>query len=161
MSAHRAPTLEAILGVVIAATVALWWLGSSRLALNAGADAGRIAVDTLNVLLLARGIALSVTALHGARPVAGWRSRAAPLGLIAPAWPVAVLAWSACSVRASHLLAAEATLLLAAWLLPGVAQRLRRAWPRGEAAALAGTTIGLGLAAGLWWSRPLWALSAT
>jgi hypothetical protein len=159
MNAGRGQTLLALIGVALAATVAVWWLGASRLALVRGADTGRIAVDALEALLLARAMALALCIGHGAGSTRSRAARGDALVLLAPAWPVAVLAWSASRVSAVQLLAAEAALLLAALVLPGLAGALRRAWPSDDRAQLAGTSLGVALALGCWLSHRYWALS--
>jgi hypothetical protein len=161
MKSGHGQTLPALIGVALAAAVALWWLGASRLALARGADTGRIAVDALNALLLTRAVALALCIGHGGGSTGSWAGgRGDALVLLAPAWPVAVLAWSASRVSAAQLLAAEAALLLAALVLPGLAGALRRAWPRDDQARLAGTTLGVALALGCWLSYRHWALLA-
>ena len=82
-------------GLALAAAVALWWLGSSRLALDHGSDPSRSAADALHALLLVRAIVLAMLSLREST-ARGWRAgAAAALTLIAPSWPVVVLAWSA------------------------------------------------------------------
>ena len=52
--------------------IAVWWLGSTRLALDHGTDASRCAADALYALLLVRGMALAVLSVRvGA--LRGWR----------------------------------------------------------------------------------------
>jgi hypothetical protein len=158
MSAGRRRSLLALIGVALAAAVALWWLGASRLALERGADAGRIAVDALDALLLARAMALALCSGSGAGGSAAWRAASGDaLVLLAPSWPVAMLAWSASRVSATQLLAAEAALLAAALVLPGLAGALRRVLPRAEQAQLAGITLGACLAACCWLAHRCWA----
>ena len=62
----------AIAGVVVAGAVAAWWLGSSRLALDHGTDAGRSADLALSALWLVRGIAVAVIGIR-AGALYGWR----------------------------------------------------------------------------------------
>ena len=82
--------LGAVVGLALAAMLAVWWLGSTRLALDQGGDTGRAAVVALQALWLTRALALvmlalRVGALHGTRVGA-----VASLGLVAPAWPLVV-----------------------------------------------------------------------
>lgn len=144
--------LGAVVGLAIAGTVGLWWLGSTRLALLGGADTARPAAQALLALLLLRGMALALLAprdgvARGFAPAA-W----AAATLLAPGWPLAALAWQASAVPAWALLAAEALLLAAAPLLAaagaGLAPRVRRTVlePLAQAA-------GVLLAAGLWQGR--------
>lgn len=159
MSAGPGQRLLALIGVAVAAAVTLWWLGASRLAIARGADAGPVAVDALNALLLARAMVLALCIGHGGGSTGSSAARSDSLVLLAPAWPVAVLAWSASRVSAAQLLASEASLLLAALVLPGLAGALRRAWPGDDRGRLAGTTVGVVLALGCWLSYRYWALS--
>ena len=47
MSDAAARRLDAMTGLALAAAVAVWWLGSTRLALDHGSDASRCADDAL------------------------------------------------------------------------------------------------------------------
>lgn len=148
--------LAAVTGLVLAGAVALWWLGSTRIALMRGADASRCAGEALLALWLLRGMALAVAGPRlGA--LAGWRQGAgAMLALLAPAWPLLVLAWSASRVSPWQVLLAELLLVAGGLLLPPLGQALRRLpWPV-AAAELAATTLGLGLALALWTTRGWW-----
>jgi len=143
----------AISGLALAAAVALWWLGSARLALLHGSDAGRASADALLAMWLVRGMTGAVTALRvGAG--SGWRSGAsAALGLAAPAWPVVMLAWSASAVPLLHVMAAESALLVAGGALSWLGHGLRRVLPQGEIAVVLATGCGVVLAAALWFAR--------
>jgi hypothetical protein len=148
--------MAAMTGLVLAAAVALWWLGSTRLALDHSSDAGRASADALQALWLARAIAL---ALLGVRTGAlrGWRGGAAAgLALIAPAWPLAVLAWTASATPWIHAAGAEIALLGAAAVLPLIGLGLRRALRQVELAEASGTALGAALASALWFARGLW-----
>lgn len=148
--------LATMTGLLIAAAVAVWWLGGTRLVLDDGSDASRIAADALYALWLARGMAL---ALLGVRVGAlrGWRAGvAAAPGLIAPAWPVLVLAWSASTAPLTPVLLGEALLWVAAFALPLLGQGLRRALRQAEPALATATLVGVALAASLWLTHGLW-----
>jgi hypothetical protein len=156
MTALLARRSAALTGLVLAAAVALWWLGSARLALEQGSDARHCSAAALQVLWWVRALVL---ALQGPRvaAVAGWRAGAvAALGLIAPAWPLVVLAWSASTVAWNSVAAAELLLLVAAAALPALGWGLRRRVPRPELGELAATTLAVALAAALWALRGLW-----
>jgi hypothetical protein len=137
---------------VAAIAVATWWLGSSRLALDQGNDAGRSAGLALAALWLVRGIAVAVFgtragALHGWRP-----SVHASLALIAPSWPVVALAWSASGASSTHVVATELALLGASLALPSVGLLVRRSLRRVEIAGIVATVVGTALAATFWFA---------
>jgi hypothetical protein len=163
MNELPAARLGATVGLALAAALALWWLGSTRLALDQGADAGRAAGDALHALALVRDMAVALLCPRVAA-VHGWRAGAAAgLGMVAPSWPLLVLAWSASAVPAARLALAEALLLALALALPLLGQGLRRALQRtdftaGKArchAEAIGTAAGALLAAALWLARGL------
>lgn len=145
--------LSAAGGLLLAAAVAVWWLGSTRVGLLGGADTARPAAQALLALALLRGLVLAAVALRdgarrGIRPAA-----TAALLWLAPAWPVVMLAWSASTVALGAVLATEAALFAAACLLPAGGAALARALrpaDRAEAVALA---LGVLMAAALWWGR--------
>lgn len=152
--AHRP---AAISGLVLAAAAALWWLGSTRLALDDGSDASHRAADALVALGLVRGMALALQSLR-AGALRGWRAGAAEaLGLIAPSWPVVVLAWSASTAALTQVALLEGLLLVAGAALPLCGHGLRRLLQRADLAEATATTLGIGLAVALWYLRgPGW-----
>jgi len=152
---HR---LAAMTGLALAAAIAVWWLGSSRLALDHGTDAGRSASDALNALLLVRGTALPILGVRvGA--LRGWRPGVtAALGLIAPSWPVVVLAWSASSTSLTQVALAELLLLAGSAALPLIGLGLRHSLRHAELAVVMGTAVGTALAALAWVTRGSWCM---
>lgn len=158
MNGGRGGRLSALTGIAIAAALALWWLGSSRLALDDGAAASRPAADALHALWLVRAMALALLGLRvGA--LGGWRAGVvAGLALVAPAWPVLVLAWSASSVPLAQVVRAEWLLLAACGALPLLGLGLRRLLRQAPLAEAAATLAGCALVAALWSTRGLWAL---
>jgi hypothetical protein len=156
MSHRPAHRLAAMTGLAIAAAGAAWWLGSTRLALDHGADVGRSATDALQGLALVRGMALAIVSVRlGA--LRGWRSAAtAGTGLIAPSWPLVALAWSAGTTSATHAVLAELLLLAGSAALPLIGLGLRRWLRRAELAAAVGTVVGAALAACVWITRGSW-----
>lgn len=147
---HR---LAALTGLALAAVVAIWWLGGTHRALDDGSDGTRIGVVALQLLWLARALVLALGGVV-AGALQGWRSAAvAGLLVLAPAWPLGVLAWSASDTGWFMLLAAESGLVLLAVLLPGPGVLLRRALPWPEASELLAITLGALLALGLWWAH--------
>ncbi len=152
--------VSALSGIAIAAALAVWWLGSSRLALDDGADASRPAADALHALWLVRAMALALLGLRvGA--LDGWRTGVvAGLALVAPAWPVLVLAWAASTVPLMPAMLAEWLLLAACGALPLLGLGLRRLLRQAAFAEAAATLVGCALVAALWFTRGLWALPA-
>ena len=148
----------AISGLVLAAAFALWWLGSARLAIDHGADAARSSADALYIAWLVRAMLVPVLGVRiGA--LRGWRAGAASsLAVVAPSWPVVVMAWSASTVPLAQWILAEACLLAEAMLLPLVGQGLRRVLPRSELAVPIASAIGVVLAAALWLGHGRWSL---
>jgi hypothetical protein len=143
-------------GLALAAAVALWWLGSTRLALDGGSDPGRSSIDALHAAWLVRAMALAlltprVGVWHGWRPGA-----AAALALIAPAWPMVVLAWSATAWPLAPVVLAESLLLATGFALSLIGLALRRALSRFELADLAAAALGVTLAAAAWFTRAMW-----
>ena len=158
MNEVLARRLAAMTGVALAAAIALWWLGSTRLALDQGSDASRSSANALHALWLVRGMALAllavrIGALHGWRP-----GTAQALALIAPSWPVVVLAWSASTAAWTQVALAEVLLLASCIALPLVGVGLRRTLRRQGLAELAGTAFGTALAACVWLTRGSWTL---
>ncbi len=150
--------LAAFSGLALAAAVAVWWLGSTRLALDHGSDPGRPSVQALQALWVVRAMAIALLAVRVAASQK-WRAGVeAALGLVAPAWPLVLLAWSASSAAPLQVALMEFSLLVAAGLLPLLGAGLGRLLQRSDAAVLAGTLAGVGLAAGAWFVQGLWAL---
>ena len=158
MSAASAHRLDAMTGLALAAATAVWWLGSTRLALDHGTDAGRCADDALQALLLVRVMLLATVSVRvGA--LRGWRPGVtAGLGLIAPSWPLVVLAWSAGTRLLTHVALAEVLLLAGSAALPLVGLGLHRLLQKAELAVVTGTVLGTALAASAWVTRGYWSM---
>ena len=152
--------LAALSGLALAAAVALWWLGSTRLALDSGADTGRSSAAALQAAWLVRAIWLPLAGVRvGA--LRGWRVGAASgLLLVAGSWPLVLLAWFASPTPLWQLAAAEGLLLAAALALPAVGLGLRRVLPNVDLAELAATAVAIALATAAWLAQGLWALPA-
>ena len=158
MNETLAIRLAAMIGLVLAAAVGVWWLGSTRLALDRGSDAGRSAADGLHALWLVRGMALATLGARVGALRGWWQGSTTALALLAPAWPVLVLAWSASATPLMHVALAELLLLVAAVTLPLIGLGLRRALRLSELADLVATGLGAVLAATLWHTLGLWVL---
>jgi hypothetical protein len=155
MNEAPARRLAAMAGLALAAAVSLWWLGSTRLALDDASDASRSAADALQVAWLVRGMALATVGIR-IGTLRGWRpGTAEALGLIAPTWPLVALAWTASTTSWAHVAVAELALLAAALALPLIGQGLRRVLRRVEYADMMAMLLGAALAAALWLSRSL------
>jgi hypothetical protein len=159
MNETLARRLAAITGLALAAAIALWWLGSTRLALDQASDASRPATDTLNALGLVRGMVLAILGVRvGAS--CGWRAGvAAAMLLVAPSWPVLALAWSASAAPWTQLALTELLLLSACVALPLLGHGLSRALRQAELVEVIGTGVGAALAASVWLTRGAWPLS--
>ena len=156
---HAAPALRmaALTGAAVAAAVAVWWLGSSRLALEDGGDASRPAAQALLALWLVRAMVLALLSLRVAA-VAGWRAGArAGLVMLAPAWPVLALVWSASTAPLLPVLLAVLALLVATAPVSLVGLALHKLFRQPPMAEAAATLAGVALASGLWSTRGLWA----
>jgi hypothetical protein len=145
-------------GLTLAAAIAVWWLGSTRLALDHGTDTVRGADDALQALLIVRAIALAMVGVRvGAR--SGWRPGVTVgLGMIAPSWPLVLLAWSAGSKWWAYVALAEVALLAGSAALPLVGLGLRRVLQKAELAVMTGTALGAALAASMWVTRGFWSM---
>ncbi|MBP6226175.1 MAG: hypothetical protein KA439_14015 [Rhizobacter sp.] len=150
------PRLAALTGLALAATVALWWLGSTRIALDQAGDASRAAAAALLALWVVRGMVLAPLGLR-AGALSGWRAGAAAAALLlAPAWPLLILVWSASTVPLLPAALVELSLLSAGVVLPLLGQGLRRALGRPELAEVVATALGLALASTAWVLRDIW-----
>ncbi len=161
MSASPARRFAALSGLAVAAALAVWWLGSTRLAIDRGADAGRTSEDVLQVAWLVRALVVPTLAVRVAA-LAGWRAGAgAALAMVVPAWPVLVLAWVASAAPLWQVVLAEGLLVGAALVLPMVGRGLRRALPRGDAVGPVATAVGIVLAAAAWIAHDRWTFPYT
>ena len=149
-----------ILGLALTVVMAVWWLASTRLALEQGMDPAGPAGLALLALLSTRAMALAVLGLRvGA--LRGWRHGAVTsLALIAAPWPLVLVAWSASSVPLARLAWSEAALIAGCVALPAAGYALRRLFTRTESAVVTNTTLGVAIAAAVWASRVLWTMPA-
>ena len=156
MSPSPARRFAALSGLAAAAALAVWWLGSTRLAIDRGADAGRTSEDVLHVAWLLRALVVPTLAVRVAA-LGGWRAGAgAALTMVVPSWPVLVLAWAASAAPLWQVALAEGLLVGAALALPMAGRGLRRALPRVDAVEPVATAIGLLLAAAAWIAHDRW-----
>lgn len=156
MKRSTALRLAALWGLALAAVTAAWWLGSTRLALDDGADAGRSATDALWLAWFVRATVLLLLGLRTGL-LRGWRTGSAEaFALSAPAWPVAALAWAASPWPWTQVVAAEGLLLAVGLLLPVIGQRLGSVLRRSDLADALAMLLGVALAAALWYARGTW-----
>jgi hypothetical protein len=154
---HASPLrAAAACGLALAAAVTAWWLGSTRLALNAGAEASGQAASALQAAWFARASALALCgpragALRGSR-----RGIAESLVLAAAWWPVAVLAWAASTLAWTQVALAEGLLLAAGVALPLLGQRVGAPLQRSDLADALSMLFGAALAVALWSAGGHW-----
>jgi hypothetical protein len=148
--------LGAALGIVIAAGVASWWLGATRLALEQSLDAGALADGALEAAWLARALVLGLlTPRLGT--LGGFRHGAAcGLAATAMAWPLVASAALAGAVDPLLVLAGEGA--LAALALAGAAAGRGLAALTGTYAAHLCTALGAALGAAAWLGADAWPL---
>ncbi|MEP7140454.1 MAG: hypothetical protein ABI745_12545 [Caldimonas sp.] len=143
-------------GLALAAVLAVWWLGSTRIAIDRGADPGRSSTEILQMAWLARAMLVpALTVRAGA--LRGWRDGAASAtALIVPSWPVVALAGSASVVSPWALAFTECLLLAGAIALPAIGLGLRRVVPRADVAEALASMVGVVLAASLTLAYRAW-----
>jgi hypothetical protein len=156
MNAIVTQRMSVMIGLTLASVIAVWWLGSTRLAMVRTADSGRAAVDALYALLVVRGMVLAVLSVR-LGTLRGWRiAVTAGLAVIAMSWPLVLLAWSASTAAFSIVLLGEALLAGAAAVLPVAGAGLRQWLRRPELASVVGTAIGVALIAAMWFYQGEW-----
>jgi hypothetical protein len=148
--------LGLLLGIAVAAVVATWWLGATRLALGQTMGTAGLAASALAGLWLARALLLALFALR-AGALGGWRRGVTPsLALVVAAWPVVVAAASAGTRPVTGIVLAEIVLVVAGLTLPAVGQGLRTLLRAPAPAVLASTVLGGALAAAIWMWSAVW-----
>lgn len=148
--------LGMLIGLLIAATVAAWWLGATRLSLGQAGGTAGIAGNALFGLWLTRAIVLSPFALragaaNGMRP-----ALAASFALVLAAWPLELAAWHASTLPASRLLLAEVLLLGGASLLAIVGAALRTLFRSRQSSQTIATMLGIAISMATWTWGGLW-----
>jgi hypothetical protein len=156
VSEPRSARLGLLLGLVVAAAAATWWLAATQLALRQAMGTAAIAASLLAGLWLARAMLLAPFALR-AGAVGGWRQGAASsLAIVAAAWPVVLAAASAGTRPVTGIVLGEVVLLLAGLALPAGGHGLRTLLRTPRSAVLAATVLGGALAAALWMWSAAW-----
>lgn len=158
MSLNRSSSGLAVAGLVITAVVATWWLGTVGLALPSSGNPERASAQAILALVLLRGLLLPAFGLP-----AGLRLARATwpglLTMVAVAWPVVALAWSASEVTLQAVLAAEGVLLALAVVIGALGTALApltRGRLSADASDNMATAAGLLVALGLWVTRQHW-----
>jgi hypothetical protein len=138
------------LGITLAMAVATWWLGASRVAIEAGRDTATFATQALFVLALLRAMLMALVAPRVAARDGYTEGVRSALPIVAAAWPVVVLAWAASTDSLARALLMELTLVWGAFVAPLPGDLLGR-WRAGRAsnAALA-ASAGVAVAGGVW-----------
>jgi hypothetical protein len=139
------------LGVVAAAAVATWWLGSTRLLLAQGAPTAGAAAAALAALWWTRALALGPLVLR-AGALGGWRAATrATWSFVAAAWPVVIVAGAASSFPWSRIALAEATLTCSTPVLAAAGERIARRIDAQPVAVVITTALGIAVTAVAWW----------
>jgi hypothetical protein len=144
-----------LLGLALAAAVAVWWLAATRIALAAGTDASVLAAQALLVLSLARPMLVSVLGLRSASFGGVAEGIRASVPVVAVAWPVVALAWLASAESLARTLLVEAALIACAVAVPLAGSLLARLTGRRAWTGALATCIGVALACVAWMLRDL------
>jgi hypothetical protein len=153
--------LGLLLGLIVAATAAVWWLGATRLAIEqSSSGAAAVAGSALAGLWLARAVILAPFALRAGALRGWWQGVAGSLAVVVAAWPVVLAATHAARAPVTAVLLGESALLLACGLLAAAGAALRVLLRPAGNALLVGTTLGGAIAAAAWiwggaWTRML------
>lgn len=151
MNAGASDRLGLALGIVAAAAVATWWLGSTRLLLAQGAPTAGAAATALAALWWTRALALGPLVLR-AGALGGWRAATrAAWGFVAAAWPVVVVAGAASSLAWPRIALAEAVLACSTPVLAAAGEQIARRIEARQVAVVVTTTLGIAVTAVAWW----------
>jgi len=144
------------LGLLLASSVATWWLAAVRGVLEAGGDPALLATQALFALSVARPMVVSVVASRAAALdgyVAGMR---AALPVVIAAWPLVALAWLASADSLARTVAIEAALAGWALLTSLVGHMLGRGLRDRTRAASVATAVGVAVACAVWLLAATW-----
>jgi hypothetical protein len=144
------------LGLLLASSVATWWLAAVRGVLEAGGDPALLATQALFALSVARTMVVSVVASRAAALdgyVAGMR---AALPVVIAAWPLVALAWLASADSLARTVAIEAALAGWALLTSLVGHMLGRGLRDRTRAASVATAVGVAVACAVWLLAATW-----
>lgn len=138
------------LGSTLAAAVAIWWLGASRIALLGGTDTAVLGTQALLVLALLRAMLIAVLAPRAATAGGYAEGVRAAVPVVTAAWPVVALAAAAGIDGIGHAALVEAALLCGALTAPGVGRALSMLFPGRAAHESVATALGIALAGAIW-----------
>jgi hypothetical protein len=138
------------LGTTLAAVVACWWLGASRVALLGAADTAALAGQALFVLALLRAMLVAVLAPRVAATDGYAAGVRAAIPIVTTAWPVAALAWAAGTDGIGRTALVEAALLAGAFAAPALGHALASLHRNRAAPEPVATALGVALASAVW-----------
>lgn len=142
--------LGLLVGLLVAASAAAWWLGATRLALaQAGSTVG-VAGSALAGLWLARATLLAPFTLRAGAAQGARVGLVAAFTLVLAAWPVVLAAANASALPASRLVLAEALLIGGGALLAAVGAALRTLFRSIDGALVIATMLGIAIAVATW-----------
>jgi hypothetical protein len=144
------------LGLLLAGSVAAWWLAAVRGVLEASGNPALLATQALFALSVARPMVVGVVASRAAALdgyVAGLRTA---LPVVIAAWPLVALAWLASADSLPRTVAIEAALAGWALLTPLAGQVLGRGLRDRARAASVATAVGVALACAVWLLSAAW-----
>ena len=148
--------LGLLLGLLLAGTVATWWLAAVRGVLEASGDPALLATQALFALSVARPMLVSVVASRAAA-LDGYAAGMRPaLPVVIAAWPLVALAWLASADSLARTVAIEAALAGWALLTVLVGHVLGRGWRDRARAANVATAVGVALACAVWLLAATW-----
>jgi hypothetical protein len=139
-----------LIGLIIAATSAAWWLAGTRGSLVHGGGGSGIAQSALVGLWLARAVVLSPFALRAGVEESARSALAASLALVMTAWPLLLITWQASMIPGSRLLLSEILLLGGGALLACVGAALRTLFRSTRNAVTIATMLGIAISAATW-----------
>jgi hypothetical protein len=144
------------LGLLLAGSIATWWLAAVRGVLQANGDPALIATQALFALSVARPMVVSVVASRAAALDGYAAGVRAAVPVVIAAWPLVALAWLASADSLPRTVAIEAALAGQALLTPLAGHALRRGLRDRDRAASVATAIGIALACAVWLLAATW-----
>lgn len=160
MNALLHTRLGFLIGLLIAASAATWWLGSTRIALTQTGGTSAIAQSALVGLWLARATVLAPFALRAGAQGGAGSALVSSMALVLVSWPVVLAAWQASMYSAARLLLGEVALLAGATLLVFAGAMLHTLFRSTRNALIIATMLGIAISLATWawggtWMGPL------
>ena len=153
--------LGLLIGLLVAATAAAWWLGATRLSLAQAGSTTGVAASALVGLWHARAALLAPFALRAGAAQGARVGLVAAFALVLAAWPVVLAAAHASTLTASRLALAEALLLGGGALLALAAAALRTLFRSLGSVLTVATMLGIAIAIATWTLDAAWLRTAT